>query len=137
MTHATIPHTQNGTVDALVLDSYVLEYAANSRCDVNVVGQVFDPYEGAFAFPAGFNDTDLLRRMDLALIAIKETGGPQGQALASGTRLGAVAGGARVPWATRPCVWRRRRTCAACGGAPQSLSVALRPCVRRPLRTHP
>jgi hypothetical protein len=28
----------NGTLDALVLDSYVLEYAANSRCDVEVVG---------------------------------------------------------------------------------------------------
>ena len=32
----------NGTFDALVLDSYVLEYGTNSRCDVTVVGDVFD-----------------------------------------------------------------------------------------------
>jgi len=32
----------NKTIDALVLDSYVLEYAAASRCDVTVVGDMFD-----------------------------------------------------------------------------------------------
>jgi hypothetical protein len=32
----------NHTLDALVLDSYVLEYAANNRCDVTVVGGMFD-----------------------------------------------------------------------------------------------
>ena len=32
---------QDGTIQALVLDSYVLEYVASSRCDVSVVGQPF------------------------------------------------------------------------------------------------
>ena len=33
---------QNGTLDALVLDSYVLEFGSASRCDVTVVGPLFE-----------------------------------------------------------------------------------------------
>ncbi|GBF92326.1 glutamate receptor [Raphidocelis subcapitata] len=64
----------NGTFDALVLDSYVLEYGTNSRCDVTVVGDVFDQYEAGMAFPANYSHPELIERINAALLLLKESG---------------------------------------------------------------
>ncbi|GBF92328.1 glutamate receptor [Raphidocelis subcapitata] len=65
----------NGTFDALVLDNFVLEFGANSRCDVTVVGDSFSQYDGAFAFPKSVGEIPgLVDAFSYVLLAIKDGG---------------------------------------------------------------
>ncbi|GBF92327.1 glutamate receptor [Raphidocelis subcapitata] len=65
----------NGTFDALVLDNFVLEFGANSRCDVTVVGDSFNQYDGAFAFPKSVGEIPgLVDAFSYVLLAIKDAG---------------------------------------------------------------
>ncbi|GBF92325.1 glutamate receptor [Raphidocelis subcapitata] len=65
----------NGTFDALFLDNFVLEYGANSRCDVTVVGDSVNQYDAAFAFPKSSAEIPgLVDAFNEVLLDIKETG---------------------------------------------------------------
>ncbi|GBF92329.1 glutamate receptor [Raphidocelis subcapitata] len=64
----------NGNFDALVLEGYVLDYGANSRCDVAVVGDMFNEYEAGMAFPANYSHPELIERINAALLLLKESG---------------------------------------------------------------
>lgn len=64
----------NGDVDALVLDSYVLEWNAASRCDVQVVGDTWEQYDQAVAFSSAFEDSPVIKEYNKALVQLKTSG---------------------------------------------------------------
>jgi hypothetical protein len=56
-----IAHLRSGVYSALVLDAPILEYTAgtNEECDLFLVGEVFESFSIAFAFPTAFDDATI------------------------------------------------------------------------------
>ncbi len=52
---------RQGTYSALVLDAPILEYTAgtNEDCDLFLVGEVFESFSLAIAFPPAFDDATI------------------------------------------------------------------------------
>lgn len=65
---------RNGAVKALVLDNSLLEYRAATDCDIAVVGRIFEQTDSAIAFPKGFNNTELLNRINTILVTMRTNG---------------------------------------------------------------
>ncbi|KAL4431059.1 hypothetical protein ABPG75_006315 [Micractinium tetrahymenae] len=65
---------RQGDIQALVLDSYVLEYSASSQCDLMLVGGTWDDYDQAVAFPSNFDDSPFLKEYNRILVALKDMG---------------------------------------------------------------
>jgi ABC-type amino acid transport substrate-binding protein len=58
---AMLAALRDGSYAALVLDAPVLEYISshNEACDLFLVGEVFETFSLALAFPPAFNDSDV------------------------------------------------------------------------------
>lgn len=61
--------------DALVLDSAVLEYTVgtNEQCDLFVVGEPFETFSLALAFPADFDDA-VIFQLSSSIVALQVRG---------------------------------------------------------------
>lgn len=65
---------RDGDIQALVLDSYILEFSAASQCDLVLVGGTWDEYDQAVAFPSNFDDSAFLKEYNRILVALKDSG---------------------------------------------------------------
>jgi len=65
---------RGGTVKAMVLDETVLYPEAAVDCSVEVVGDSFEQYDQAIAFPSGFNNTELLNHVNGIILSLRESG---------------------------------------------------------------
>lgn len=64
---------QNRSLDALVLDASALRFRASNSCDIFVVGEPFNVFDQAIAFPPGTNES-WVSAFDHALVVMLEDG---------------------------------------------------------------
>ena len=64
---------QNRSLDALVLDASTLRFRASNSCDIFIVGEPFEVFDQAIAFPAGTNES-WVSAFDHALVVMLEDG---------------------------------------------------------------
>lgn len=64
----------NGTIQALILDTSILQYRAANNCEIAIVGDSFDMFDQAMSFPLGFNNPKLLNAINEALVKLQEDG---------------------------------------------------------------